>query len=98
VPRPASPWLGTPLEAADPASSFALASADAETAVGEKPDATPKTIADHTIRLADATEINEIDLAASQSPAPTDKSWLNALLAVLGGAFAAAASARFLLG
>ena len=57
-----------------------------------------------TVQVADAGEINEIDLAANETPAlaanetpaPPDKSWLNALLAVLGGAFAAAAAASFL--
>lgn len=57
-----------------------------------------------TVQVADAGEINEIDLAADDTPAlavnatpaPANKSWLNSLLAVLGGAFAAAAAASFL--
>jgi hypothetical protein len=97
VERPASPWLGMPLEAAEPASGYSLASSDAQSADGEKTETAPATIAADTFQIADATEINEIDLAASQAPAPNDKSWLNALLAVLGGAFAAASAARFLL-
>jgi hypothetical protein len=102
VERPASPWLGMPLEATDPASTYALASsdtqsADAQSPDGEKTETAPETIAGDTIQIADAAEINEIDLAASQAPAPNDKSWLNALLAMLGGAFAAASAARLLL-
>jgi hypothetical protein len=65
-----------------------------------------------TVQVADAGELNEIDLAAndtpalatsetpvlaaSETPTPANKSWLNSLLAVLGGAFAAAAAASFL--
>ena len=97
VERLASPRLGMPLEAAEPASSYSLASSDAQSADGEKTETAPETIAGDNFQIADAAEINEIDLAASQAPAPNDKSWLNALLAVLGGAFAAASAARFLL-
>jgi hypothetical protein len=46
--------------------------------------------------VADAAEVNSMDLAASNEPPPADKSWLNGLLALLGGALAAASTARFL--
>jgi hypothetical protein len=110
--RSASPWLDSPLGATDPATSYALASGEAQSggarsADSEKTKTAPETITDDRVQVADADEINEIDLAASQAPAvdvaasqapaPNDKSWLNALLAVLGGAFAAASAARFLL-
>jgi hypothetical protein len=111
VQPPIDAWLRSPLPAASPAIARPPAATardrintTAETVSGETitldaPTAdTPTanlTIAD-TVRVADAGEINEIDLAASETPAPTDKSWIKALLAVLGGAFAAAAAARFL--
>jgi hypothetical protein len=73
-------------------------SADAVSADTIAPDTpTADLTAADTVQVADAGEINEIDLAASETPAPANKSWLNGLLAVLGGAFAAAAAARFLL-
>jgi hypothetical protein len=82
------------------ASTAATRSADIPTADITTPDLT----AADTFQVADAGEINEIDLAAndtpalaaSGTPAPVEKSWLNSLLAVLGGAFAAAAAASFL--
>ncbi len=76
-------------------------SADTVTAGTAIPDATPvTTTADfsttESFKVADAGEINEIDLAATETPAPADKSWMHGLLAMLAGAFAAAAVARFL--
>ena len=44
----------------------------------------------------DSTEPNPIDLAAGDDPQPANKSWLQGLLALLGGALAAASTARFL--
>ena len=44
--------------------------------------------------IVDASEVNPIDLAADGGP--QDKSWLNILLASLGGALAVASTARFL--
>jgi hypothetical protein len=44
----------------------------------------------------DSTEPNAIDLAASDDSQPANKSWLQGLLALLGGALAAASTARFL--
>jgi hypothetical protein len=100
VARPTSPWLGAPLETTDPTptSTYALASADGEAPAGETTNTAPANVPYDTVQVADAGEVNEIDLAAAESPPPANKSWLNAFLAVLGGAFAAAASARFLLG
>jgi len=98
VERPASPWLGAPIETIAPASTYALASADGEAAAGKTTNTAPASVTEDSIEVAGGGEVNEIDLAAAEPPAPTNKSWLNAFLAVLGGAFAAAASARFLLG
>jgi len=93
----ASPWPGAPLATTNPISDYALASVAAASTDGENADTTADTTTEETFQMADAAEINEIDLAASEMPAPADKSWFNALLAVLGGAFAAASAARFLL-
>ncbi len=53
-----------------------------------------------SLMVADAAEFNELDAAALQeSPEeepPVDRSLLHTILALLGGALAAAASARFL--
>jgi hypothetical protein len=95
-PASASPWLDTSLAATDPTSEYAPASKDGENA-STTADIAGSATTDETVQVADAAEINEIDLTASQVPPPSNKSWFNALLAVLGGAFAAAASARFLL-
>jgi hypothetical protein len=86
-------WLSSPLAETEAASDYAQGSADELN--GDDPTA-------ETFTVADANEINEIDLAAAETAAPSDnspsdRSWIHALLAVLGGAFAAAASARFLL-
>jgi hypothetical protein len=60
--------------------------------------------ANDNVQVADAGQINEIDLAAdatttsATTPAPANRSWLNGLLALLAGAFAAAATASFLFG
>jgi hypothetical protein len=47
------------------------------------------------IAVADASELNEIDLAASPS-SPPERSFIQSLIVVLSGAFAAAAAGRFL--
>ena len=53
--------------------------------------------ADEAVEVADAGEINDIDLAAESAPAPLSPSFLQSLLALIGGAaVAAAASARLL--
>ena len=60
--------------------TFALAAAD-ETAA---------------VLVAESGEPNDIDLAATSVPAPSTPTFLQSLIALLGGAMAAAASARFL--
>jgi hypothetical protein len=82
-------WLGAPL------ADGGAASDDTRATAGELRET--DGVADD-VTVADAGEINELDLAAAEAPpAPSDKSWFHALLAVLGGAFAAASAARFLL-
>jgi len=49
------------------------------------------------IRVADAGELNEIDLAVLDAPPSTAKSWLGGLLAILGGALAAFSAVRYLV-
>jgi hypothetical protein len=52
---------------------------------------------EEAIEIADAGQINDIDLAAEETPAPPAPTFLQSLVALLGGvAAAAAASARFL--
>jgi hypothetical protein len=70
------------------------------------PDTAPADLsASDNVQVADAGQINEIDLAADATPTattptatPANRSWLNGLLALLAGAFAAAATASFLFG
>jgi hypothetical protein len=116
---PVDAWLRSPLPAVAPAPTRRPTAAardrinttaetvgpDAVSADTAIPDAaTADLSATDTVQVADAGEINEIDLAANETPAfaaketprPADKSWLYSLLAVLGGAFAAAAAAGFL--
>jgi hypothetical protein len=47
------------------------------------------------VDITDAGEVNEIDLAASPT-SPPERTFIQSLIAVLGGAFAAASAARFL--
>jgi hypothetical protein len=47
--------------------------------------------------VVDAGELNEIDLTAAEAPGAPAQSWLQVALALLGGAFAAAGTARFVL-
>jgi hypothetical protein len=52
---------------------------------------------DEATSVADAGDVNDIDLAATSVPAPPTPTFLQSLFAILGGAVAAAAaSARFL--
>ena len=55
---------------------------------------------DAEVAVADADELNAIDLlaVAITDPRKSDNAWLHALLAMLGGALAAASTARFLFG
>jgi hypothetical protein len=47
-------------------------------------------------RIRGGREPNPVDLVAAYMPETSDQSWLHALLAMLGGALAAASAARFL--
>jgi hypothetical protein len=80
----AAAWLATrgapSLADADGDRDFGLASADRAATVG--------------LDVADAAQANTIDLAAAERPPPIP-TFLQSLLAVLGGALAAAVSARF---
>ena len=63
----------------------------------EADNATRPASVEAAIEIADADEINDIDLAAGPVPAPPSPSFLQSLLALIGGvAAAAAASARLL--
>ncbi|MPZ39693.1 MAG: hypothetical protein GEU95_16865 [Rhizobiales bacterium] len=53
--------------------------------------------ADETLDIADAGEINEIDLAAASQPTPPEPTFLQSLIAILGGVVAAAAASARLL-
>jgi hypothetical protein len=53
-------------------------------------------LAGSAIRIASAHEINELDLTAPPAKGPANQSWLHYILATLGGALAAASTARFL--
>jgi hypothetical protein len=65
----------------------------AQTSAIEDSSGIRRTIED--VEIADAAEPNAIDLAAENSR-PPEKTFLHSLLAILGGAFAAASAARFL--
>jgi hypothetical protein len=54
-------------------------------------------LAGETPIVVDAGELNEIDLTAAEAPGAPAQSWLQVVLALLGGAFAAAGTARFVL-
>jgi hypothetical protein len=89
----ADSWLGAAPDAFDDTS-------DSTTVTTNKPIVVvaeePADVDAGGTPVADAAEVNPMDLAASNEPAPADKSWLNGLLALLGGALAAASTARFL--
>jgi hypothetical protein len=53
-------------------------------------------LAGSAIRIASAHEVNELDLTAPPTKGPANQSWLHYILATLGGALAAASTARFL--
>jgi hypothetical protein len=85
----ADAWLALPDGAADdPDGRDALALAAAG-------DASMLGLAFEPPDISDPNELNALDLAAG-SPLPADSTWIHALLALLGGAFAAASTARFL--
>ena len=49
------------------------------------------------IRVIDAGELNEIDLAAPGEPRGSSQPWLRGLLALVGGALAAFSAVRYLV-
>jgi hypothetical protein len=89
----ADSWLGL---APDPMDDDAGNDARAVTQVA----AADETTVGEAGAAVDSTEPNAIDLAAGEraasEPPPANKSWLQGLLALLGGALAAASTARFL--
>jgi hypothetical protein len=66
------------------------------TATGRPSAETTESAADQ-VPVANANEVNELDLAVADEPPPVDTAWLHGLLAVLGGALAAGSAARLLL-
>jgi hypothetical protein len=90
-----------PAAAASEAAPAAVTIPDTIAADTVAPDTAPADLsANDNVQVADASQINEIDLAAdaTTTPAPANRSWLSGLLALLAGAFAAAATAGLLFG
>ncbi len=82
-------WLGFPFATADVQSLTVR--------LWEAQNLTDITLVTNKIRVADAGELNEIDLAAPDTPPGSGKSWLGGLLALLGGALAAFSAVRYLV-
>jgi hypothetical protein len=82
-------WLGFPFATTDVQSLTVR--------LWEAQNLTEITLVANKIRVADAGELNEIDLAALDAPPSTAKSWLGGLLAILGGALAAFTAVRYLV-
>lgn len=81
-------WLGFPFATADTQSlTVRLAAAQHPTEL--------ELVADQ-VKVIDAGELNEIDMAAPQEPQRTSHPWLSALLALLGGVVAAFSALRYL--
>jgi hypothetical protein len=81
-------WLGFPFATADTQSlTVRLAAAQHPTEI--------ELVADQ-VKVSDAGELNEIDMAAPQEPQRTSHAWLGALLALLGGVVAAFSALRYL--
>jgi len=81
-------WLTSPFAAIAATDAVQLASAG---------DAQEVALAADTVNIVDPNEFNEIDMAALGDSQPVNQSWLHGLLAMLGGALAAASTARFLI-
>ena len=81
-------WLGFPFATAD-AQSLTVRLAAAQ-------HASKIELAADRIKVADADELNEIDMAAPVEPQSASHPWLSALLALLGGAVAAISAVRYL--
>jgi hypothetical protein len=89
----AEAWLGVPIaESHVAANGHAVQRASSED--------TSEAGLDSEVSVANADELNAMDLLAVAVTAPrkADTSWLHALLAMLGGALAAASTARYLFG
>jgi hypothetical protein len=87
----AEAWLGRPI-----AESHAAATGQAM----QHASVDDISEVDADVVVANADELNAIDLlaVAVTDPRKSDNAWLHALLAMLGGAMAAASTARFLFG
>jgi hypothetical protein len=82
-------WLGFPFATADVQSLTVR--------LWEAQNLTDITLVTNKIRVADAGELNEIDLAAPETPQGSVKSWLGGVLALFGGALAAFSAVRYLV-
>jgi hypothetical protein len=82
-------WLGFPFATADIQSLTVR--------LWEAQNLADITLVTNKIRVADAGELNEIDLAAAETQPGSGKSWLGGLLALLGGALAAFSAVRYLV-
>ena len=87
----AEAWLGRPI-----AESHVAATGQAT----QRSSVDDASELDAEVGVANADELNAMDLAAVAVTVPrkADASWLHALLAMLGGALAAASTARYLFG
>lgn len=82
-------WLGFPYARTDSESlTVRLASAQRASELDSVVD---------RIQVADPDELNEIDRTAPPAPRPAGWGWLEGLLAMLGGAVAVGAGARYLM-
>jgi hypothetical protein len=82
-------WLGFPFATADVQSLTVR--------LWEAQNLTEISLVTNKVRVADAGELNEIDLAAPAPPQGSGKSWLGGLLALFGGALAAFSAVRDLV-
>jgi len=81
-------WLGFPFATGDAQSlTVRLAAAQQVSEI---------ELAADRIKVTDADELNEIDMAAPPAPQGTSHPWLNALLALFGGVVAAFSAVRYL--
>ncbi len=71
--------------------------AASDTSAAATPPPTTVDGAANPAPVAQADEVNVIQLAAADPSAPADISWLHGLLAVFGGALVAGSAARLLL-
>ena len=81
-------WLGFPFATGD-AQSLTVRLAAAQ-------QATEIELAADRVKVTDADELNEIDMAAPPAPQGTSHPWLSALLALFGGVMAAFSAVRYL--